>query len=176
MTSRDTEIERIVEIMFDAYQYEDRDNSIPVLPFVDDHEAFWRPFAVLLYDAGLRASQPAREPPTWERDYLQTEEARQQYGPPTSAPSLDVANSIECPLCGGAGYLVDQTELIDATLREGHQLRAIVPDVNVEDRIRFAIAHYDKPLDGDLSVRDVRALAAILAARLSQPADNEAAE
>jgi hypothetical protein len=35
---------------------------------------------------------------------------------------------IECPLCGGAGYLVDQTALVEASLREGHRLRAIAPE------------------------------------------------
>jgi hypothetical protein len=31
--------------MSEAYTYEDRDNSIPTLRFIDDFEAFWHPFA-----------------------------------------------------------------------------------------------------------------------------------
>ena len=39
--------------MHDAYTYEDqgRDNAIPTLPFVDDVDAFWSPFATAILAA-----------------------------------------------------------------------------------------------------------------------------
>lgn len=38
-------VEILIDAMNDAYLYEDPDNGVPELPFIDDNEAFWRPFA-----------------------------------------------------------------------------------------------------------------------------------
>jgi len=65
--SRDTEIERIAAVLFDLYASPGR----KAYPTGDD----LRSEAAALYDAGLRASQPASEPTTWAA--------------PTSAPSLE---------------------------------------------------------------------------------------
>lgn len=47
--------EALEAAMNEAYTYEDRDNSVPTLPFIDDLEGFWHPFA-----AKVAAVLPAR--------------------------------------------------------------------------------------------------------------------
>ena len=43
--------ERLVTAMNAAYTYEDDDNSVPSLPFVDDLDTFWGPFAAAIIAA-----------------------------------------------------------------------------------------------------------------------------
>jgi hypothetical protein len=42
------DVERLAEAMNAAYVYGDRDNTMAVLPFMDDWDAFWLPFAAAI--------------------------------------------------------------------------------------------------------------------------------
>lgn len=61
----DPSLEQLAVEMSEAYTYLDRDNSRAALPFIDDFETFWEPFAALvlagLAESGLRLV-PATEP------------------------------------------------------------------------------------------------------------------
>lgn len=39
------DVERLLDAMNEAYTYEDDDNAVPTLPFMDDVQNFWEPFA-----------------------------------------------------------------------------------------------------------------------------------
>lgn len=51
-------VEELVTAMNDAYSYEDRDNTVPTLPFCDDLATFWEPFAAAIL-AALRDQRGA---------------------------------------------------------------------------------------------------------------------
>lgn len=48
------DIDDLAAAMSDAYTYEDSDNAVPTLPFVDDFEGFWEPFAARVLAAAER--------------------------------------------------------------------------------------------------------------------------
>lgn len=55
--------ERLAEAMNEAYAYLDRDNTIAAIPFIDDWDNFWWPFAEVVL-AALDASPAPREETT----------------------------------------------------------------------------------------------------------------
>jgi hypothetical protein len=89
---------------------------------------------------------------------------------PEQPPSLDRLcqcamehSSDPCPFCGHPFH----TEVrCDAPI-----LPEQPPSLDVERRVRWALTHYDQPLDGDLSIDDINALASFIAARLAAEPD-----
>jgi hypothetical protein len=52
-------LDALAAVMDDVYTYNDPDCSVPTLPFIDDWEAFWQPFAAKVRDALIEQAKGA---------------------------------------------------------------------------------------------------------------------